>query len=280
MLAIDVNEEAWGCYALPRGKLRWLAVCQKLKHRRLNLWVRHLLKRSVRGWVDTTVWGLRLRLASEGNLSEQRLLYSPRVVDSVERHAIRDTLQGGGVFVDIGANAGVYSFWAAAQCGAEVTVEAFEPDPQLCARLESNLRRNNLDHVRLHAFALGEADGTAHLIRGTANLGCNQVSADDGEGEQITIRRLPGVLRSLQVPAVDVLKIDVEGGECSVLRPLFEELPHHTWPRLIVCELAGNPKTVPVTDLLLSHGYHLERQTRMNGLFRRERGSARQRRCA
>lgn len=258
--------DPFGQFALKGIRGRWLAWCQRIGNRRLNKWSRGLLKRWVHGWVDTNIWGLKLRLASRGNLSEQRLLYWPAGLDLQERQAISEAIADGGVFFDIGANAGVYSLWAAA-LGPGVRVEAFEPDPDLCHRLRQNLARNSLNHVRLHQLALGDTEGSGSLVRGTGNLGCNRVAADE-TGEQVVLRRLPDVLSEIDCSRIDVMKIDIEGGECAALTPMFEELPRDNWPRLIICELQQQDESSPIGELLTSHGYQLAGRTRMNGLFR------------
>jgi hypothetical protein len=76
---------------------------------RLALWLRKPLKSALPEYTDVLVWGLRLRLRSRGNLSEQRLILMPQFLDHRELSTLADFMSGGGVFLDIGANAGVYS---------------------------------------------------------------------------------------------------------------------------------------------------------------------------
>lgn len=66
-------------------------------------------------------------------------------------------------FVDVGANYGFYSLLAA-HWNPNVHVTAFEPVPQIFARLEENIRLNELDgRVQAHCAALSDANGRAKL---------------------------------------------------------------------------------------------------------------------
>jgi len=223
-------------------------------------------------WADVTVWGLRLRLFPKGNLSEQRVLLMPQYFDRAERLALAGELAGGGVFLDIGANIGSYSFWAAS-LEADVRVEAFEPDAELCDRLRFNLETNRLHHrVQVNNLALGSQRGTMYLKRGETNRGETQVVETAVEGAvEIRMETLPGFLRVAGIDKITALKIDVEGHEVAVLKPLFGEIPRSAWPALIVCEIEKKYRSaaeLEVWQMLVDAGYALEKRARINGIFR------------
>lgn len=262
----------WGEYRPTGLKAWWLSQCQAMGVRKLAFWMRKLIKSSFDDWVDTEVWGLKLRLAPHGNLSEQRLLFTPEVLDSTERAALAEVVEDGGVFLDIGANAGVYTLWMASRQGRVIQVESFEPDPELCRRLGENLKRNRLENVFLHQFALGEEESKVFLERGNGNLGENQIKRDAvGGGFEVRLRRLPNVLAERGITKVDVLKIDVEGHEVEVMRPFFEEIEKKGWPSLIVCEALERVEDLAIGRLLLEKGYRLVNRGRLNGIFRLRR---------
>ncbi len=265
------TQSAWGVHA-PRGwHARWLALLHSLPAgagwRRVALWLRKPLKNKLPDPVDVTVWGLKLRLRPQGNLSEQRLIFMPQYLDRLERDLLARELSQGGVFFDIGANAGVYTLSVAAACGPKVRVEAFEPDPELCVRLNHNLATNHLSHVHLNQLALGRKEGTAVLVSTEGNKGENRVEAAGGSGTAVAMTTLPKFLKEKQLERIDALKIDVEGFELDVLEPLFDGVPKSAWPRLIVCELAHDP-TEKLPALLARHGYHLSASSRLNGVYR------------
>lgn len=229
------------------------------------------MKNSLADLVDVEVWGLRLRLKSRGNLSEQRLLLMPQHLDPQERAVLEAELAGGGVFLDIGANAGLYTLWLASLKIPNLRVEAFEPDPNLCRRLRFNLAENNLDRVTLNGFALGAEEGTLRLMPGKGNQGENSLGASD-EGQPVAVRTLLEVLEEKGIREVAAMKIDTEGHEAEILRPFFRSAPKSLWPRVVVCELnldSGESGKSPGHLTLLEAGYRLEEETRMNGVFRR-----------
>lgn len=264
----------WGAYA-PSS---WLFYCLKGLHalpnnsacRRIALWLRKPVKGMLAEWVDIEIWGLRLRLRARGNLSEQRLILMPQYLDSLERYEIAKAMAGGGVFLDIGANAGVYSLWVASLRLPSIRVEAFEPDPELCAALRFNMHTNGLDVVRLNPIALGRHQGSMHLISGAGNKGENQVTTEGGEGAtSIEMTTLPRFLEHSDIQRIEALKIDIEGHEVEALEPFFRDCPASLWPRLLICEWVHDPKH-QLSHLLDQAGYRLKAKGRLNGIYTRE----------
>ena len=247
-------------HALPAGN-SW---------RRIALWLRKPLKNAFGESVDCEVWGMKLRIRSKGNLSEQRLLLMPQFLDAAELRLLSRELKAGDVFLDIGANAGVYSLWVASQCPAGTRVEAFEPDPGLCARLRFNLETNGLGGVSLNPFALGQRAGEAVLVSGEGNSGENRIEAGSpADGLRVRVERLPDVLQEKGITRVKALKIDVEGAEVEVLAPLFGDGDAGMFPEIIICELTEHVERGPLHELLAAHGYRLAERGRLNGIFRR-----------
>ena len=262
----------WGHHRLSGWRRAWLECLHRIPGCRLlwrpALWLRKPLKESLREPVDTEIWGLRLRLRPTGNLSEQRLLFMPRLVDREEREFIRQALHGPGrTLVDIGANAGLYTLWAAS-LRRNIRIEAFEPDAELCRRLAANLSRNRIDHVNLHQAALGDPAQSLGLVRGKANLGENRL--EEG-GLPVVVRPLLEMLEEGGIRRVDILKIDVEGRETDILAPFFRQAPASLRPGAIICEEPRSPRESPVSALIRDKGYVRIRRTRMNGIYVRDR---------
>jgi mannose-6-phosphate isomerase-like protein (cupin superfamily) len=82
-------------------------------------------------------------------------LYEPETLLAVEA-----LLPQGGTFVDVGANCGLITAFAARRA-AEIL--AFEPSPREFARLQANLAANAATHVTTHQAAVAEAPGTVTL---------------------------------------------------------------------------------------------------------------------
>jgi FkbM family methyltransferase len=136
-------------------------------------------------------------------------------------------IRKGDVVVDIGANQGFFTCYAA-QKGARVY--AFEPVPELFERLRLNVQRNGFaDRVTLEPYAVGGASGTAEMFV-SSSLGGGQSTilpefarnANVPISRRITVRckTLPQILAEFSLRSVRLCKMDVEGAELQILRTL------------------------------------------------------------
>jgi FkbM family methyltransferase len=133
-------------------------------------------------------------------------------------------LRSGMVFVDVGANDGYYTLFAARRVGSSGRVVAAEPSSRERAHLQRNLGRNGLDNVSVVPAAIGAAVGVAdlHLAHGV-HAGHNTLGGfahDDvvrASLERVPVEPLDTVVARLGLARVDFVKIDVEGAEASVI---------------------------------------------------------------
>lgn len=174
------------------------------------------------------------RVFSFGNILYQRCypLYYPLYrlwkawSDRRERALLARLIRPGMTAVDVGANIGVYTLFLARLTGPSGRVHAFEPAPANLRHLESNA--GDLDNVMIHPAAVGEHCGTVSLFI-SEELNVDHRTFDSGDGRQSVPVRL--VSLDDQFPrgqTVDVIKIDVQGYELSVLkgaRRLLEDNP-------------------------------------------------------
>lgn len=155
---------------------------------------------------------------------------------SVDRLArvIRAAFPDGGagrVLVDAGANIGLTSLAMAAAAPYHAELLCFEPDQRNTALLRHNLAANRLDRARVFEVALAERDGTARLRQGASNTATSFLIEPYGRAQEtgatmvdVPVRRLDSVLAELGVERLDLLKIDVEGGETPVMLGAAEAL--------------------------------------------------------
>ena len=173
--------------------------------------------------------------------------------DLPEMLAWRRELRAGGLFVDVGANVGTYTIWAA-ELGAEVI--ALEPAQDTFGLLLENIALNGYQVTAVRAAA-GDHCGIARF---TADLDAANCLAADGpvQAELTTIDSLVGDGR------VAGMKVDVEGFEIDVLRGCARALGEH---RIGLIQLEWNEKSIaavgadrrPVAQLLAGYGYLLYR---------------------
>jgi FkbM family methyltransferase len=232
----------WGHPANSRRRVRAVLraaryqVQSRLLHRRA---VAQLGERS-RLWVD-----LHRTAASKA-------LYA-NPPDLPEMHVWRQALRDGGLFVDVGANVGTYTIWAA-ELGAEVI--AIEPAADTYALLHENIVLNGYQVTAVRAAAADHC-GTARF---TSGLDAGNSLANDGPVviELVTIDSLIGDRR------VAGMKIDVEGFEIDVLRGATRALADRRigliqieWNELSTLAVGADRR--PVAELLTDHGYYLYR---------------------
>jgi len=209
--------------------------------------------------VDFTFRGANFRLLLNDNTTEQALLLNGEYNEG-ELDFLSEGLASGGVFVDVGANIGLFTLPLALKASRVLAIEA---DPLIEQRLAANLAANAFDNVTVAAVAVGDHTGQVSFIRDAENLGHNRV----GEGGQVTvpIRLLLDVVREAGIERIDAFKIDVEGFEDKVLDPFFATAPRALWPRRVVIEKlhAGPGHDTPV-DRMMALGYRKHGGNRAN----------------
>lgn len=183
-----------------------------------------------------------------------RVLYS-NPPDRAEMLVWRRHLQRGDLFIDVGANVGAYTLWAA-EGGAAVI--ALEPAADTFGLLAENVALNGYE-VTLLNKAAGETTGTSRF---TTGLDAVNRMDPDGEVEVETVR-LDDLIGDRRAAGI---KIDVEGFEEDVLRGCRRALSEH---RVALLQVEWNSSSLsakgtarePVAEILRNAGYGLFRPT-------------------
>ncbi len=142
-------------------------------------------------------------------------------------------LKAGDTFIDVGANQGEYSLWAARKVGEQGVVVAFEPMPQLFGQLKENIRINKAFQKSITPIQLGLSDKKGEVIlyaSEDSNEGTNTIYTRDEfsiELGKIQLDTLDQQLKELDIQQVNFLKIDVEGAEFQVLKGAITTLKMH-----------------------------------------------------
>lgn len=137
----------------------------------------------------------------------------------------------GDTVVDVGANIGVFSLWAAGRIGPTGTLTTIEPNPQTFGLLERNAAG-----ATIHRVACGETAGDVdfHYVPGKLSVGSILERPDRTETITVPVRPLDDLLAGH--PPIDLLKIDVEGFEREVLAGAAKTLARTT---RVALEIAG-----------------------------------------
>jgi FkbM family methyltransferase len=140
-----------------------------------------------------------------------------------ERAFVKRFLQPGMTALDIGAHHGLYTLLASKRVGRSGRVFAFEPSPRERKALRWNVGLNRCKNVTIEDLALGneEGEGSLYVVQGH-ETGCNSLKPpalpDMTLAVPVRVSSLDQWLVTNKVKAVDFIKLDVEGGELSVLQ--------------------------------------------------------------
>jgi FkbM family methyltransferase len=180
-------------------------------------------RRSRRRLIAPWLYGTTAELVLSSDIG--RCVWVAGCFEPNEMYLLSRLLLPGGTFVDVGANIGLYSLAAARIVGPGGRVLAFEPSPRERELLERNVARNALAHVSVDSRALGDVeDGQAILhLADEQHGGQNTLGAVVYENVRVVgdaIARMTTLDHAVAeggFDSVDVVKIDVEGAEFSVL---------------------------------------------------------------
>src|SRR5690349_17641739 len=99
--------------------------------------------------LDITVQGFKLRCRFGDNHTENSLVEGKAKSDVENIQRFISCIRPGDTFIDIGANCGLYSLFAARKIGPRGRGIAIEPIPEMADRARFNLETNGLDNISL-----------------------------------------------------------------------------------------------------------------------------------
>ena len=165
-------------------------------------------------------------------------------------------MKEGNLFVDVGANIGVYTLHASRRVGAKGKVFAFEPTPDTFSDLQQNVQSNRCFNVTCEKIALADRIGEGHLVE-CGRAASNAISLLPPTGKRVTIsvRTLDNYCQTNRIQKVDFIKVDIEGGEADFfsggIKTLKKDRP------LILFESAHTGPAYLEREILRGLGYNL-----------------------
>lgn len=139
-------------------------------------------------------------------------------------------------FVDVGANAGVFSLYLASK-SEKLRIHAFEPGKYNYEILKKNISINNFRNIVPHHTGLGDTNSNV-IIESSAKALCSAISVAPGylkaihpqietEHENITLRRMDDYVHEWGIINIDYMKVDVETYEYYVLTGARETIKRY-----------------------------------------------------
>lgn len=159
-----------------------------------------------------------------------------------EKRALQDfisNIRPDDVVYDIGANTGLYSLFAAAECpeGVVISFEPYTPNVEL---LEQDIARNDLSNVTVVDIALSDSVGTIEFAQPEeADVGYGSASiapAGSRPTKEIPTTTGDRLIGDGELPQPNIVKIDVEGAEPLIIDGLATALSAPEC-RTVYCEI-------------------------------------------
>lgn len=185
-----------------------------------------------------------------------------------ELSELLDRVDGEVVVIDIGANIGYTVLTAAGVLGERGDIYAIEPVPENVKRCHENITINGFEElVTVDSLAIGNETGTAELyLSPHSNLHSFRVDEEIHQsGGTLPVEILPLTEyienKDLEPEQVNVLRMDVEGYEASVLKSA-EPILRSSSPMVLQIELHGrllsDSEREYITSILSETGFKIK----------------------
>lgn len=123
------------------------------------------------------------------------------------------------VIVDAGANIGIFSI-IMAQRFPHATIHAIEPEESNVDQMRKNIALNNIKNITVHRALLSGTPGTGTLYM--SHFSSAHSTRHIAGAEKQTV---PHITLS-EIGNIDILKIDIEGGEYDVFKQNIPDIPY------------------------------------------------------
>jgi FkbM family methyltransferase len=169
---------------------------------------------------------------------------------SINPHAYETdfmTMKNGDIVFDMGSSEGFFVEYALQRNARKVF--AFEPHPKMSAGIAKTYAdRIQTDRVEVVSSALSNTDGEGMFNNGNEFI-CEAKLSNQG-CYPVPVTTFDSFISKRNLPAVDFIKMDVEGEEMNVILGSFEVLRRFK-PRLAIAVYHGYNNAVKVKELIL-----------------------------
>lgn len=160
-----------------------------------------------------TIYGFDLVVNSE-NATEY---YYLGFYETGSLNLFKNILLRGDVFIDVGTNIGLMSFFSASIIGNEGKVLSFEPTTKYFHDFNEAIHKNKFKNIQAFKLALGREKGSFPIYFNSICPSLVKTNETD-KFEIIDVQKLDDVLIENKIDKVKLIKIDVEGFELEVIK--------------------------------------------------------------
>ncbi len=171
------------------------------------------------------------------------------------------------IFIDIGANRGIYTILAGTQYGFR-TIYAFEPNKEMFSVLKKNTELNSLESsTHLYEIAVGSETSNHTLSVDPMHMGGGKITTTEHKNNiimEIKTAPLDSILEASTLSKVNFIKIDTEGYEKEVLSGMTRALSLMPKGSCIMIETI---ELETIKNFLNPHGFTLKESSNCDYLF-------------
>jgi len=172
--------------------------------------------------------------------------------EAEKQSIIQSLVKPGMTVFDVGANAGFFSIGFSRLVGFSGEIWAFEPLANQVDFLLKHLKLNKLENVQVIQSALADKSGFVRFeVCSNGFMG----SLGGNSHYHVPVASIDELIISGTVPIPNVIKLDVEGAEASVLRGARQCLKNDRPLLLIACH--GKEQRQQCLELLQSNKYQI-----------------------
>lgn len=154
------------------------------------------------------------------NSSYGSLVFYTKLPDYRQQKYLLDSLTSNSVFLDIGANIGVYSILASTVI-KEGKIYSFEVLENTLKCFRQNIAINGYQNIKIVEKIVSDNNGFEYFVEeDVPEVSHIANKTDEVHGKRLPSVRLDTFLSKEGVEYVDLIKVDVEGAEMKVLRGL------------------------------------------------------------
>ncbi len=275
---ISNTPPTFGHYALPAKRETLRKRADKFAATRIGrLGISLYRKQAFKGLSDPfdvqVMAGVNARLYPRSNRCEKRAFAGVQIWDAEERAALASAFDASAhrpfVFLDVGANVGLYSLILAAHAkstGKDTRILAIEPDPTNRSRLAFNIKASAAN-IQVLPYAISNLGGVGYMGGGDINRGEVRLRENEEASDQpVQIKTLYSICEEQGLSHIDAMKVDIEGHDERALTAFFESAPLSLWPNLLILE-TGREETTSLLELCTGHGYTITKRTGINSIL-------------
>jgi len=277
--ARDKSKKEFGHYALPAAREAVRASADQFADTTLGRWrISYARKKAFKDLPDPFDVefspGVKTRLWPRSSRCEKRVFAGHQVWDKDEREALISSLlysdSAPFVFLDVGANVGLYSLILAATAKSndiKTRILAIEPDTTNKARLAFNIGASEAD-IDILPVAISDERGSGAMIGGETNRGEAHLGEKASGKDTVKIETLHSICKSRKLSHIDAMKVDIEGHDLRALTAFFKDAPEKLWPKLLILE-TGRETLTPLLELCTTQGYTITKRAGINSILER-----------